>query len=115
MGLITRKPAVLVLEDGTVYKGFSLGKIGIATGEICYNTGMTGYQEIYTDPSYFGQIIINTSSHIGNYGTLDDEQESPFPQISGVIINEDGLIMTAGHVTEAAGKELTIIFPDAVS
>ncbi len=67
MGLISRKPAVLLLEDGSVFKGNSLGKIGSATGEICYNTGMTGYQEIYTDPSYFGQIIINTSSHIGNW------------------------------------------------
>jgi len=88
MGLISRKPAVLVLEDGSVFNGSSLGKIGIATGEICYNTGMTGYQEIYTDPSYFGQIIINTSSHIGNYGTIDNEQESGCPQINGVIINE---------------------------
>tara|TARA_B100001093_G_C26827117_1_gene1014519 strand:- start:237 stop:1340 length:1104 start_codon:yes stop_codon:yes gene_type:complete len=101
MGLITRKPAVLVLEDGTVYKGFSLGKIGIATGEICYNTGMTGYQEIYTDPSYFGQIIINTSSHIGNYGTVDDEQESPFPQISGVIINEYSEIFSRSNSDES--------------
>ena len=88
MGFITRKPAVLILEDGSIFKGFSLGKIGTATGEICYNTGMTGYQEIYTDPSYFGQIIINTSSHIGNYGTVDDEQESSIPQINGVVINE---------------------------
>ena len=88
MGFITRKPAILILEDGSIFKGFSLGKIGSATGEICYNTGMTGYQEIYTDPSYFGQIIINTSSHIGNYGTVDNEQESSIPQINGVIINE---------------------------
>ena len=88
MGLISRKPAVLVLEDGSIFNGSSLGKIGIATGEICYNTGMTGYQEIYTDPSYFGQIIINTSSHIGNYGTIDNEQESSCPQINGVVINE---------------------------
>jgi len=86
MGLISRKPAILLLEDGSVFKGNSLGKIGSATGEICYNTGMTGYQEIYTDPSYFGQIIINTSSHIGNYGTVDEEQESKFPQINGVMI-----------------------------
>ena len=88
MGIISRKLAVLVLEDGSIFKGYSLGKIGIATGEICFNTGMTGYQEIYTDPSYFGQIIINTSSHIGNYGTVDNEQESNRPQINGVIINE---------------------------
>ena len=88
MELKSRKPAVLLLEDGSVFEGVSLGKIGIATGEICFNTGMTGYQEIYTDPSYFGQIIINTSSHIGNYGTIEEEQESNLPQINGVIINE---------------------------
>ena len=67
MALKSRKSAILLLEDGSVFEGTSLGKIGIATGEICYNTGMTGYQEIYTDPSYYGQIIINTSSHIGNF------------------------------------------------
>ncbi|MFL2995906.1 MAG: glutamine-hydrolyzing carbamoyl-phosphate synthase small subunit [Cytophagales bacterium] len=88
MELKSRKSAVLLLEDGSIFEGTSLGKIGIATGEICFNTGMTGYQEIYTDPSYFGQIIINTSSHIGNYGTVDEEQESELPQINGVIINE---------------------------
>ena len=101
MGLITRKPAVLVLEDGSVFEGFSLGKIGVATGEICYNTGMTGYQEIYTDPSYFGQIIINTSSHIGNYGTVEDEQESSSPQISGVIINEYSEIYSRSNSDES--------------
>ena len=88
MELKSRKSAVLLLEDGSIFKGTSLGKIGIATGEICFNTGMTGYQEIYTDPSYFGQIIINTSSHIGNYGAVDEEQESELPQINGVVINE---------------------------
>ena len=101
MGLITRKPAILVLEDGSVFEGFSLGKIGVATGEICYNTGMTGYQEIYTDPSYFGQIIINTSSHIGNYGTVEDEQESSSPQISGVIINEYSEIYSRSNSDES--------------
>ena len=88
MSSISTSSALLILEDGTVFKGKSLGKIGIATGEICFNTGMTGYQEIYTDPSYFGQIIINTSSHIGNYGTHLSEQESDNPQINGVVINE---------------------------
>ena len=101
MGLISRKPAVLLLEDGSVFKGNSLGKIGSATGEICYNTGMTGYQEIYTDPSYFGQIIINTSSHIGNYGTVDEEQESKFPQINGVIINEYSEVYSRSNSEES--------------
>lgn len=84
---IKKSPAKLLLEDGTLYTGVSVGKKGTTGGEICFNTGMTGYQEIYTDPSYFGQIIINTHSHIGNYGVIDDEQESASPKIKGVVIN----------------------------
>lgn len=83
----TRKSAILLLEDGTSFHGSSIGHIGTSTGEICFNTGMTGYQEIYTDPSYFGQIVVNTTSHIGNYGTVDDEQESETPKINGLVIN----------------------------
>ena len=79
--------AYLMLQDGQVYKGVAIGKIGTAGGEICFNTGMTGYQEIYTDPSYFGQIIVNTTSHIGNYGTVSSEQESNTPKISGLVVN----------------------------
>ncbi len=82
------KDAILMLQDGTVFKGSAIGKIGTSGGEICFNTGMTGYQEIYTDPSYFGQIIVNTTSHIGNYGVNDDEQESDHPQITGLVVNE---------------------------
>lgn len=74
-----------MLEDGTYYKGVAVGKIGTTSGEICFNTGMTGYQEIYTDPSYFGQIIINTNSHTGNYGTVDIEQESESVKFSGLV------------------------------
>ncbi len=79
--------AYLMLQDGQVYRGKAIGKIGTAGGEICFNTGMTGYQEIYTDPSYFGQIIVNTTSHIGNYGTLSTEQESERPKINGLVVN----------------------------
>lgn len=80
------KEALLLLEDGTLYKGKALGKIGTATGEICFNTGMTGYQEIYTDPSYYGQIIVNTTSHIGNYGVkFDTEEESDGIKIRGMV------------------------------
>jgi carbamoyl-phosphate synthase small subunit len=83
-----QQEALLVLEDGTVFKGLALGKIGTAGGEICFNTGMTGYQEIYTDPSYFGQIIVNTTSHIGNYGVqFQDEEESNGVKISGMVCN----------------------------
>jgi len=80
--------AILMLEDGLAFEGRSIGKKGTSGGEICFNTGMTGYQEIYTDPSYFGQIIVNTTSHIGNYGANDLEQESGNPKISGLVVNE---------------------------
>ena len=80
--------AVLLLQDGTVFRGKALGKIGTTTGEICFNTGMTGYQELYTDPSYFGQIIVNTTAHIGNYGIkLDTEEESDGIKIKGMVCN----------------------------
>ena len=67
--------AVVVLHDGTVLKGFGVGATGQATGELCFNTAMTGYQEILTDPSYAGQIITFTFPHIGNVGTNDDDSE----------------------------------------
>ncbi|MEM6842845.1 MAG: glutamine-hydrolyzing carbamoyl-phosphate synthase small subunit [Bacteroidota bacterium] len=84
---IPQRPAVLLLEDGTQFEGDAIGKIGSSGGEICFNTGMTGYQEIYTDPSYYGQIIVNTTAHIGNYGVLDNEQESVHPQIQAIVVN----------------------------
>ncbi|MFN8342542.1 MAG: glutamine-hydrolyzing carbamoyl-phosphate synthase small subunit [Cyclobacteriaceae bacterium] len=80
--------AYLLLQDGLLLEGIAIGKIGTTGGEICFNTGMTGYQEIYTDPSYFGQIIVNTTAHIGNYGTIDAEQESGSPKISGLVVND---------------------------
>lgn len=82
------KKAYLLLEDGLLLEGKAIGKIGTKGGEICFNTGMTGYQEIYTDPSYYGQIIINTTAHIGNYGAANDEQESDGPKVSGIIVND---------------------------
>lgn len=80
-----RPAAVLMLEDGTVFHGRAVGKIGTTTGEICFNTGMTGYQEIFTDPSYFGQILVMTPSHIGNYGVHEDEIESDTMKIAGLV------------------------------
>jgi carbamoyl-phosphate synthase small subunit len=88
MKYTSKKSALLLLEDGTLIKGTAIGKIGTHGGEICFNTGMTGYQEIYTDPSYFGQIIVNTTSHIGNYGVMDEEQESDYAKISGLVVNK---------------------------
>ncbi|MFN7328685.1 MAG: carbamoyl-phosphate synthase domain-containing protein, partial [Bacteroidota bacterium] len=83
-----QEKAYLLLEDGLLVEGRAIGKKGTSGGEICFNTGMTGYQEIYTDPSYYGQIIVNTTAHIGNYGTIDAEQESAAPMIKGIVINE---------------------------
>ncbi|MFM8374232.1 MAG: carbamoyl-phosphate synthase domain-containing protein, partial [Bacteroidota bacterium] len=77
--------AILLLEDGTVFRGKAAGKIGTTTGEICFNTGMTGYQEIFTDPSYSGQILVATNVHIGNYGIKDDETESDSIKIAGFV------------------------------
>jgi carbamoyl-phosphate synthase small subunit len=81
----TQTPAVLLLADGTIAHGFAFGAIGTTTGEICFNTGMTGYQEVFTDPSYFGQILIMNSAHIGNYGVKDGDVESDSVKINGLI------------------------------
>lgn len=80
-----KSPALLLLEDGTIFYGKSAGKVGTATGEICFNTGMTGYQEVFTDPSYKGQLLLATNVHIGNYGIKYDESESASLKIAGLI------------------------------
>lgn len=77
--------ALLLLEDGTLFRGFAAGKVGTTSGEICFNTGMTGYQEVFTDPSYFGQILVTTNVHIGNYGTLEEDAESAGIKINGLV------------------------------
>ena len=77
--------AVLLLEDGTYFRGKAAGVKGIGTGELCFNTGMTGYQEIFTDPSYAGQVLVTTNAHIGNYGTRNTEVESGRVQIAGLV------------------------------
>lgn len=79
------KKAVLMLADGTVFYGKAAGKIGTTTGEICFNTGMTGYQEVFTDPSYYGQLLVATNVHIGNYGIKNSEVESERIMIAGLI------------------------------
>ncbi len=85
MKYLNSTKGIVLLEDGTVFYGRSAGLKGTSTGEICFNTGMTGYQEIYTDPSYLGQIITCTTSHIGNYGIEDSEVESDSVKINGLI------------------------------
>lgn len=84
----TNIAAVILLEDGTVFHGNGCGAVGTTTGEIAFNTGMTGYQEIFTDPSYFGQILVMASSHIGNYGIVENEIESDSCKIRGLVVNK---------------------------
>lgn len=80
------RKALILLADGTIFHGKSVGnKEGTAFGEVCFNTGMTGYQEIFTDPSYFGQLMVTTNAHIGNYGVNDQEVESDSIKIAGLI------------------------------
>ncbi len=80
-----KKKAILLLKDGTIFEGKSVGIDGTAVGEICFNTGTTGYQEIFTDPSYYGQLMVTTNAHIGNYGVNSEEQESDGIKISGLV------------------------------
>ena len=85
MKYTTRPQAILLLADGTIFYGKSIGISGTTFGEVCFNTGMTGYQEIFTDPSYFGQIMVATNPHIGNYGVNANEVESEIIMISGLV------------------------------
>jgi len=85
MKYTTRQKAILLLSDGTIFHGKSIGISGTTFGELCFNTGMTGYQEIFTDPSYFGQIMVATNAHIGNYGVNTNETESDSVKISGLV------------------------------
>ena len=98
--------AVVLLEDGTIFHGKSVGISGIATGEICFNTGMTGYQEVFTDPSYYGQLMITTNAHIGNYGVHADEVESDSMKIAGLICKN----FNNGFSRESANGNLQTYF-----
>ncbi|MBK0380567.1 glutamine-hydrolyzing carbamoyl-phosphate synthase small subunit [Mucilaginibacter segetis] len=101
MNHFTKLPAVLLLADGTVFYGKAAGKIGTTTGEICFNTGMTGYQEIFTDPSYFGQIMVATNAHIGNYGINTDEVESGNIQIAGLVCKNYNILYSRKQANES--------------
>ncbi len=85
MKYTTKEKAIVLLADGTVFHGKSIGISGTTFGEVCFNTGMSGYQEIFTDPSYYGQIMVTTNPHIGNYGVNINEVESNGVKISGLI------------------------------
>ena len=85
---LSKKPAVLLLENNQVFHGYAIGKTGTTSGELCFNTGMVGYQEILTDPSYCGQIVLMTYPHIGNYGVNKNDIESRNIQVAGFIIKD---------------------------
>lgn len=96
------QPAILVLEDGTVFEGIAIGKIGTTGGEIAFNTGMTGYQEVFTDPSYVGQLLIMTTAHIGNYGVHENEIESDSIKIAGLVTKK----FSNGYSRSSANESL---------
>jgi carbamoyl-phosphate synthase small subunit len=85
MNHLQKHNAILLLEDGTVINGKAFGMLGTATGEVCFNTGMTGYQEVFTDPSYFGQVLIMNNVHVGNYGIRATDVESESVKVKAVI------------------------------
>lgn len=101
MKYINKEPACLLLEDGLFFKGYSIGKKGTTTGELCFNTSMTGYQEVFTDPSYYGQILIETHTHIGNYGVHLAEYESNSAKIAGLIVRNFSQIYSRSNAVES--------------
>ncbi|MDX2246603.1 MAG: glutamine-hydrolyzing carbamoyl-phosphate synthase small subunit [Bacteroidia bacterium] len=101
MKYIHKEPACLLLEDGLFFEGTAVGKRGTTTGELCFNTSMTGYQEIFTDPSYFGQILIETHTHVGNYGVHTLEYESSSAKIAGLIVRNFSSIYSRSAAIES--------------
>lgn len=100
------KPAILLLEDGRTFRGTAFGSVGETVGEVCFNTGMTGYQEILTDPSYCKQIVTMTTPHIGNYGVNPDDIESDRIQVSGFVIREGTEIPSNPRARQSVGDYL---------
>ena len=100
------KEAILLLQDESLFSGKSLGHIGETVGEVCFNTGMTGYQEILTDPSYHRQIVTMAAPHIGNYGINDNDQESNKIQVAGFIIKEETAFPSNWRSTDSIGNFL---------
>ena len=98
--------AILLLDDGRVFRGKSLGYIGETIGEVCFNTGMSGYQEILTDPSYCKQIVTMTAPHIGNYGVNDEDVESNKIQVAGFVIKEETVVPSNWRATSSIAEYL---------
>lgn len=108
----TQARAILLLQDGTIAEGFAFGAIGTTSGEICFNTGMTGYQEVFTDPSYYGQIVIMNAVHVGNYGVVPEDVESDSVKVLGVIaknLNENYSRSKATESLDAYLKKNNIV------
>jgi len=103
---VQSKNTILLLDDGIKYEGKQLGYLGETIGEVCFNTGMTGYQEILTDPSYCSQIVTMTSPHIGNYGINEEDVESNKIQVSGFVIKEDSIIPSNWRSTSSLDEYL---------
>ena len=104
--MLSDRPAILLLEDGRFFNGFSFGAEGETTGEVCFNTGMTGYQEILTDPSYCRQIVTMTSPHIGNYGVNPEDIESSRIQVAGFVIRRETGIASNWRAEQNIGEYL---------
>ena len=100
------RSAKLVLENGTVFNGTTFGTEGEAIGEVCFNTGITGYQEILTDPSYCGQLVTMTYPHIGNYGVNQEDNESNKIHVSGFIVREENVLPSNFRSTQSLGDYL---------
>ncbi len=98
--------AILALEDGTIFEGTSIGATGTVTGEACFNTAVMGYQEIVTDPAHCGQILAMTYSLIGNYGVVEEDNESDKPQVSALVIGELSNIHSSWRADSSVGEWL---------
>src|SRR5713101_6636283 len=98
--------AILALEDGTVFEGRSFGAPAERSGEVVFNTALTGYQEIFTDPSYSGQIVILTNPQIGNYGTSVQDSEALRPHIEGLVVREFSSLTSNWRSDEGARQFL---------
>jgi carbamoyl-phosphate synthase small subunit len=101
-----RPRALLALEDGTVFEGQSFGRAGEVTGEVVFNTALSGYQEVLTDPSYAGQIVTMTYPHIGNYGVNSEDVESQRPQVAGFVVREASHVVSSWRASGALGRYL---------
>src|SRR5450755_2751373 len=103
---VQHRPAILALEDGRIFNGRAAGAITRRGGEVVFNTSLTGYQEVFTDPSYTGQIVCLTYPHIGNVGTNSDDGESEKPYIEALVVREFSALSSNWRSSETAQQFL---------